>query len=106
MRKIGYVTLSVEEKRAEYDRGYREGEEYVRTHDVGGELRRLRNLKEEVEAFERVSGIKISNGWSRTERIGEAVKLISDGGHKRIVGDLVTVARKARRVMEEAEKAV
>lgn len=73
-------SLSNEAKVAEYTRGHEHGKDEGERH-MKGTQRRIGELEEAIAKFEQASGVQIST-WG-SDQIGEAVKLVVDGGIKR-----------------------
>lgn len=65
-------------------------------------------LQKQVRLFEEASGVTISRWMDHPKQIGEAVRVVlgAGGAGRRLVGQLERLASEARRVADDAEKAV
>lgn len=69
-------------------------------------LSRVEHLKEEVEAFEAASGIKVSDGWiNRPADIGNAVKFVLKAGVTGAFNGIRSQAKHARDYAQRIEEA-
>ncbi len=73
-------SLSNEALIAEYTRGYEHGKDKGERH-MKGSQRRIGELERAITEFEQASGVQIST-W-QSDKIGEAVKMVLDGGIER-----------------------
>ncbi len=73
-------SLSNEASAAEFTRGYERGKDEGERR-MKGSQRRLGELEQAITEFEQASGVQIST-W-QSDQIGEAVKMVMDGGMKR-----------------------
>jgi hypothetical protein len=95
-------------KKEGYDEGYAAGKDLVES-EVRWEVRELKELKEQIEIFEKASGIKFKH-WGMGD-IGRIVKMIREHGietllnrAKRISMDLETLAEASRDNFEKYSK--
>lgn len=87
-------------------------EHYRKGHDVGAakapeseaerELKRLRELEQKVQAFERASGINITHDYRGMDKVGQAVQAVLRGqdAYQRHVDRLVGLARQMPATLE------
>jgi len=82
-----------------------EKEAYARGHKDGhdGATWELQHLKQDVEEFEKASGIKIAEAWN-LEKIGVATKFIVESGVGRVNAQLESYLTAVRRTADSIEK--
>jgi hypothetical protein len=88
----------------EYDRGYVAGRESMKDRIKEArefDSRALEELRHSVKAFEDASGVRINN-WGG-QKIGEAVRLVLDGGHRRVIYQIDHMLSSARTVVVSLE---
>jgi hypothetical protein len=86
---------------AEYDRGYQNGKDSTK-REVGYAEARADSKQEKLDAFEKASGVSIDS--YRAGQIGEAVKLVLDGGIQQRINYSYTVRSLGENLVKLADE--
>jgi len=87
--------------KAEYQRGYKAGKKEAEEQDWS--KRDLAELKKSVAAFEKASGVAITNRWENPEKVGAAVYQVLHGMGNRIREQLEGLHGQALRIATSIE---
>lgn len=101
VRAVVTRSISPQALRAEYDRGYKAGEQ-MRAAETKGAEQAAAKWKEAIAEFEETSGVAIST-WNAGQ-IGEAVKLVMDGGIQRRIGYSQSVRQLGERLLQLSDE--
>ncbi len=94
-------SLSVEAKVAEYERGYEQGKNEGE-RGAKNVRHRTKELEDAIIKFEEASGVRIS-AW-QGDKIGEAVKLVMNGGMKQRISYAPNVRTLGEQLLELADE--
>jgi hypothetical protein len=76
--------------------GKKESDDYHKNHNWAEQ--ELQQLKKDLAAFEKASGVSIKEGWHTPEKVGEAVRMVLNGQHTRIQESLETLHAKTLKI--------
>jgi hypothetical protein len=71
-----------------------------RGHEGRLAISTLKQLEQNVEDFEKASGLEIQYGWKDPKKIGEAVKMFMNGGYDRQIENLLRLKTSTENILQ------